>query len=116
MARRLLHASPGLLSSLTYVTSPSPPYHVSPPPLPTMQLPIVCEYQYVEYVVVLMETMSDLVIMKGPHTLLYGSHHNISVKIDDDRLRIGQIFNISTNFTLLGLEQDARSLQEIKKG
>lgn len=59
----------------------------------------------------LKETRSDLVIVRGPHSLLYGSQPNVSVIIDGDLIHTGQSFAVVTNFSLLGLEQQVRSLQ-----
>ena len=73
----------------------------------SLQLPVVCMYQHVEYIVMLEEIQSDLVIVEGPHTRLYGSEPNSSFHIDGDKLKIGQIFSVVTNFTLPGLEQDS---------
>ena len=63
---------------------------------------------------VLKATSSDLVIMRGPLTLLYGSHPNISIVIDGDQLFTGQALTVLTYFTLLGLEQEFSSLQANK--
>ena len=61
----------------------------------TVQLPVVCAYQYVQYQLTLRGPDSEILLQDGPHTQLYGEGSTVHVTYDNISV---EIIHATANF------------------